>query len=190
MRSQIGASHNKWPRKRVGELANHSLGKMLDKAKNKGEPRPYLRNLNVRWFGFDLSDLLEMRFLPSEAERYTVKKGDVVVCEGGYPGRAAIWDADEPIFFQKALHRVRFHEPALAKWFVYYVHMMDLDGTLRSHFNGAGIQHLTGEALARFELPVPRSESCTRSCPSWKHCWRSASVCGACTNASSRLSTS
>jgi hypothetical protein len=45
----------------------HSLGKMLDKAKNKGEPQRYLRNFNVRWFGFDLSDLLEMRFLPEEA---------------------------------------------------------------------------------------------------------------------------
>lgn len=79
----------------------------------------------------------------------------MVVCEGGYPGRAAIWDSDEPIYFQKALHRVRFHEPAYAKWFVYYLHMMDLDGTLQAHFDGAGIQHFTGEALARFELPVP-----------------------------------
>jgi len=100
-----------WQRKRVADLAQHSLGKMLDKAKNRGEPRPYLRNLNVRWFDFDLTDVLEMRFLPSEVERYTVRKGDVVVCEGGYPGRAAIWERDEPIFFQKALHRVRFHQP-------------------------------------------------------------------------------
>ncbi len=55
-----------WERKRVGEIAHHSLGKMLDKAKNKGEPQPYLRNANVRWFGFDLTDLVEMRFLPEE----------------------------------------------------------------------------------------------------------------------------
>lgn len=157
-----GASHaagllaaDRWPRRRVADLAQHSLGKMLDKAKNRGEPRPYLRNLNVRWFDFDLSDVLEMRFLPSEVERYTVRKGDVVVCEGGYPGRAAIWEDDEPIYFQKALHRVRFREPEHARWFLYYLHARDLDGTLREHFNGAGIQHFTGEALARFELPVP-----------------------------------
>ncbi|MBD5804553.1 Type-1 restriction enzyme EcoKI specificity protein [Azoarcus sp. Aa7] len=128
---------------------------MLDKAKNKGEPQPYLRNLNVRWFDFDLSDVLEMRFLPEEADRYTAVKGDVLVCEGGYPGRAAIWDQDEPIYFQKALHRVRFYEPERNKWFLYYLHFCDLEGTLSHHFNGAGIQHFTGEALARFELPCP-----------------------------------
>ena len=92
---------------------------MLDKAKNKGEPRPYLRNLNVRWFDFDLSDVLEMRFLPEEADKYMAIKGDVLVCEGGYPGRAAIWNKDEPIYFQKELHRVRFHELERNKWFLY-----------------------------------------------------------------------
>jgi type I restriction enzyme S subunit len=146
---------NGWPRKRIGEIAHHSLGKMLDKVKNRGEPKPYLRNLNVRWWDFDLSDVLEMRFLPEEAARYTAVKGDVLVCEGGYPGRAAIWEQDEPIYFQKALHRVRFHEPERNKWFVYCLQAKDLDGTLREHFNGAGIQHLTGEALAQFELPLP-----------------------------------
>jgi len=83
---------------------------MLDKTKNKGEPRPYLRNVNVRWFTFNLSDLFEMRFLPEEATKYTAVKGDVLICEGGYPGDAAIWNEDHSIHFQKALHRVRFHE--------------------------------------------------------------------------------
>lgn len=144
-----------WQTRKVSEIAEHSLGKMLDKAKNKGEPRPYLRNLNVRWFGFDLSDILEMRFLPEEAAKYTAVKGDVLICEGGYPGRAAIWDRDEPIYFQKALHRVRFHEPRRSKWFLYYLLSKDLDGTLKNHFNGSGIQHFTGESLAEFEIPLP-----------------------------------
>jgi type I restriction enzyme S subunit len=144
-----------WPVKKVSEIANHSLGKMLDKAKNRGEMKPYLRNLNVRWFEFNLSDVLTMPFLPDETARYTAVRGDVLVCEGGYPGRAAIWDKKEPIFFQKALHRVRFHEPERNKWFVYYLHAKDMDGTLKQHFNGAGIQHFTGEALAEFRIPVP-----------------------------------
>jgi len=154
---KTGAARMKkgWTRKRVSEIAKHSLGKMLDKAKNKGEPKPYLRNLNVRWFSFDLSDVLEMRFLPEEAAKFTAFKGDVLICEGGYPGRAAIWEQDEPIHFQKALHRVRFHEPERSKWFLYYLLSKDLDGTLKNHFNGAGIQHFTGEALAKFEVPLP-----------------------------------
>jgi len=144
-----------WKTKKVSEIARHSLGKMLDKANNKGEPQPYLRNLNVRWFDFDLSDMLEMPFLPTEVEKYTAVKGDVLICEGGYPGRAAIWGQAEPIYFQKALHRVRFHEPERNRWFLYYLLSKDLDGTLKNHFNGAGIQHFTGEALAQFEVPLP-----------------------------------
>jgi type I restriction enzyme S subunit len=144
-----------WVEKKLSEIAKHSLGKMLDKAKNKGEPQPYLRNINVRWFTFDLSDLLQMPFLPTEAEKYTAIKGDVLICEGGYPGRAAIWDEDYPIYFQKALHRVRFHQPELNKWFVYYLSVQDSSGQLKKHFSGTGIQHFTGETLARFQIPVP-----------------------------------
>ncbi len=144
-----------WVVRRISDLAKHSLGKMLDKAKNKGERQPYLRNINVRWFTFDLSDLLQMPFLPQEAEKYTAVKGDVLICEGGYPGRAAIWKEDYPIYFQKALHRIRFHEPEHNKWFVYYLFSQDKSGELRQHFSGTGIQHFTGEVLARFKLPLP-----------------------------------
>jgi type I restriction enzyme S subunit len=144
-----------WQLKSLSEIATHSLGKMLDKEKNKGDPKPYLRNFNVRWFDFDLSDVQEMRFQKEERERYSVVKGDLIICEGGYPGRAAIWDKDESVYFQKALHRVRFHEPARARWLLYYLYMKDLDGSLKSHFNGTGIQHLTGEALAQFKMPLP-----------------------------------
>lgn len=144
-----------WVVKRVGEVAKHSLGKMLDKAKNKGELQPYLRNLNVRWFTFNLSDLLQMPFLPTEAAKYTAVKGDVLICEGGYPGRAAIWSEDSPIYFQKALHRVRFHVPEHNKWFLYYLYAQDKGGYLKKHFSGTGIQHFTGEVLSRFEIPLP-----------------------------------
>jgi type I restriction enzyme S subunit len=144
-----------WVERKISDIAKHSLGKMLDKAKNRGELQPYLRNINVRWFTFDLSDLLEMPFLPAEAEKYTAVKGDVLICEGGYPGRAAIWEEEYPIFFQKALHRVRFYEPELNKWFVYFLRLQDSSGQLKQYFSGTGIQHFTGEALARFKIPVP-----------------------------------
>jgi type I restriction enzyme S subunit len=148
----------KYGHKTIGEISKHSLGKMLDKAKNKGEFKPYLRNINVRWFNFDLSDTLEMKFLPEETEKYTAVKGDVLICEGGYPGRAAIWQNDEPIYFQKALHRVRFHEIEHNKWFVYFLFSQDSSGSLSQHFTGAGIQHFTGSALKQFKIPIPPIE--------------------------------
>ena len=74
-------------------ITDSRLGKMLDKGKNTGTPRKYLRNINVRWFSFDLSDLLEMRIEDSEIEKYSIIKGDLVICEGGEPGRCAVWNA-------------------------------------------------------------------------------------------------
>ncbi len=147
-----------WSVSRVGAVADCCLGKMLDKAKNKGDPKPYLRNLNVRWFEFDLTDVQEMRFTSDEHERYSVRWGDVVICEGGYPGRAAIWEGDEPIFIQKALHRVRFTEAIFGRWFLYYLYSQEVSGALRQYFTGTGIQHFTGAALSRFKLPLaPRA---------------------------------
>ncbi len=144
-----------WEVRKISEVAKHSLGKMLDKAKNKGVLQPYLRNINVRWFTFDLFDLLQMPFLPKESAKYTAVKGDVLICEGGYPGRAAIWTEDYPIYFQKALHRVCFYESEHNKWFLYYLYAQDKSGELKQHFSGTGIQHFTGEILSRFELPLP-----------------------------------
>lgn len=155
--SQRGAG---WVERRLGEVASTSLGKMLDKMKNMGELQPYLRNINVRWFYFDLSDVSQMPFLQHELQRYAVKKGDVLVCEGGYPGRAAIWDYDEEIYFQKALHRVRFHDVSLNEWFVYYLWLLSSTGSLSKLFTGTGIQHLTGVTLSKLIIPIPpRAES-------------------------------
>lgn len=145
----------RWEEKQIGDIAIHSLGKMLDKAKNKGVLQPYLRNINVRWFTFDLSDLLQMPFLPNEKDKCRAIKGDVLICEGGYPGRAAIWEEDYPVYFQKALHRVRFHEKEYNKWFINYLYMQDKNGELKKHFSGTGIQHFTGQVLDRFMLPMP-----------------------------------
>ena len=144
-----------WEWCRVGALCESSLGKMLDKKKNKGQLRPYLRNLNVQWFKFNLSDVLEMRFTDEEKERYTVKYGDVVICEGGYPGMGAIWENTENIYFQKALHRNRFFFEGMNYYFLYYLYSIFYNGKLKKYCTGMGIQHLTGKSLANIPIPVP-----------------------------------
>ena len=144
-----------WEWCRVGALCESSLGKMLDKKKNKGQLRPYLRNLNVQWFKFNLSDVLEMRFTDEEKERYRVKYGDVVICEGGYPGMGAIWENTENIYFQKALHRNRFFFEGMNYYFLYYLYSIFYNGKLKKYYTGMGIQHLTGKSLANIPIPVP-----------------------------------
>ena len=145
-----------WAWVNVGAVAVTRLGKMLDKAKNKGTPRRYLRNINVRWFDFDLSDLLEMRFEDSELSEFTLQFGDVLICEGGEPGRAAVWDGrEDDIYFQKAIHRVRFLTIVDSGFFVKALRASADDGRLAEYFTGTGIKHFTGKSLAAYLFPLP-----------------------------------
>ena len=126
---------------------------MLDKEKNTGNYRKYLRNINVRWFSFDLSDLLEMRIEDDEIEKYSVSHNDLIICEGGEPGRCAVWDKHDSIFYQKALHRVRFLDNSNPKFYMYYLWFSAQTGQLCRYFTGTGIKHLTGQSLSKVVVP-------------------------------------
>lgn len=140
----------------LGQISDMRLGKMLDKNKNTGKLRSYLRNINVRWFSFDLSDLLEMRIEDEEVDKYTIEQGDLVICEGGEPGRCAVWASEDTIFYQKALHRVRFTDGSNPRFYMYYIWFAAQSGKLNGFFTGTGIKHLTGQSLAK--VPVPTAE--------------------------------
>ena len=140
---------------RLGEHVYSCLGKMLDAQKNKGIPQPYLGNSNVRWGDFDVVNLAEMRFEPHEEERYGLEPGDLVVCEGGEPGRCAIWTGAQGMKIQKALHRIR-PKAALNNYFLFYwfCHAAKT-GLIEPYFTGTTIKHLTGKAVAALEVPLP-----------------------------------
>lgn len=146
-----------WQWFRLGDLAGESvLGKMLDKEKNRGDLKPYLANINVRWGRFDLENLSEMRFERDEAERYGLQQGDLVICEGGEPGRCAIWrEPHSDMRIQKALHRVRVPQKLLLPEYLYYTIILANElGYIRKHFTGTTIKHLTGEGLSNVEIPL------------------------------------
>lgn len=145
-----------WEWVRLGNIAYLCLGKMLDKTKNKGKLHPYLRNVNVRWGSFDFSDILQMRFEDDEEERYSVHFGDLVVCEGGEPGRCAVWaDRQSSFRIQKALHRVRFYK-GTNSFFAYRVfEFYAANGYFAERFTGATIKHLPGVVLANILFPLP-----------------------------------
>ena len=137
-----------------GKIIDARLGKMLDKEKNTGNYRKYLRNINVRWFSFDLSDLLEMRIEDGEIEKYSVSLNDLIICEGGEPGRCAVWDKQDSLFYQKALHRVRFLDNSNPKFYMYYLWFFAQAGQLCRYFTGTGIKHLTGQSLSKVIVPT------------------------------------
>ncbi len=144
-----------WEWKKLGDIADCRLGKMLDKQKNVGELRPYLRNINVQWGRVDLSDIKQMRIKDEEVERYEVRGGDLLVCEGGEPGRCAVWRNDRPMFLQKALHRVRPYEGILPAFLQSYLHFAAYTGQLDALLTGTTIKHLPRQRLIQIPVAVP-----------------------------------
>ena len=149
---------SEWQKVRLGDHVDSCLGKMLDAKKNKGSPQPYLGNSNVRWGEFDLSDLAEMKFEPHEEERYSLEPGDLVVCEGGEPGRCAIWNGLSGMKIQKALHRIRPKHTFNNYYLFYWLSLAAKTGSLEAYFTGTTIKHLTGKAVAALEVPCPPIE--------------------------------
>lgn len=146
----------KWSKRLLGEIADLSLGKMLDEKKNRGEPLPYLANINVRWGELDLTNLREMRFEQDEKERFGLKSGDIVMCEGGEPGRCAIWKEEIPgMMTQKALHRIR-PRACLNNRFLFYsfLHAGKIGG-FSALFTGSTIKHFPAQQLAKLEVRFP-----------------------------------
>ena len=142
--------------RRLGDVCELCLGKMLDKAKNKGSYKPYLRNVNVRWDGFSLDDLYEMRFEDDETERYSLRKGDIVMCEGGEPGRCAVWKGEEnSMMIQKALHRIRPNRATDSRYLLFAFLNLSQSGYFAERFTGTTIKHLTGQVLREVLIPLP-----------------------------------
>ena len=142
----------------LGDIADTCLGKMLDQKKNKGEYQPYLANVNVRWGGFDLDNLSQMRFLETEEERYGLEYGDILLCEGGEPGRCAIWKNQIPhMKFQKALHRIRVHKGTVDyRWLYYRLLYAGFRKEFDQYFSGTTtIKHMPGDKLVRIRLNLP-----------------------------------
>ena len=144
-----------WGTVRLENLASeYVLGKMLDKNKNKGEERPYLGNINVRWGYFEFSNAKTMKIEDDEIERYSVKYGDLIICEGGEPGRCAVWKHEAEMFIQKALHRVRFPSYYSADFAFYYLSYAVKLPLVTDLLTGTTIKHLTGTALKNIPFPV------------------------------------
>ena len=146
-----------WTWASVDEVAEILLGKMLDQNKHRtGRRLPYLRNINVRWGRVQTDDLLEMFFESDELDRYGLKPGDVLVCEGGEPGRAAVWDGRiSELKYQKALHRVRFYGTIEPRYLVFLLEFLADTGRLERWFTGSTIKHFTRESFISLPIQMP-----------------------------------
>lgn len=153
----LGSIPSDWQVSSVHSAYEVVLGKMLDEAKATGRhPTPYLRNTNVQWGRIDLSDVKQMDIEKGERPRFTVKAGDLLICEGGQPGRCAIWDGRvEVMGFQKALHRARSRGAASVEWLAAYLRVATSFDSLNEDSGQTTISHLTGEQLRSRKIPLP-----------------------------------
>ncbi len=154
--TDVGVIPEDWVVSTVGEEFKIQLGKMVDAAKNTGVPKPYVGNRSVQWGRIDVTGIETVPMTPADLQRFRLQQGDLLVCEGGEIGRAAIWN--EPIrecYYQKALHRLR---PTRG----YDVHMMmsllqqwASTGYLANYVTQTSIAHLPKEKFEIVPLPVP-----------------------------------
>lgn len=136
-------------------IAVTELGKTLDKAKNQGDYKPYLCSINVYWTGIDLSTVKEARFEESELPKYELKKGDLLICEGGDVGRSAIWEEEQEMYYQNALHRVRFYGGINPYYFRLLMECYKGNKILDEQSKGMTIKHLVQSALNTIYFPLP-----------------------------------
>lgn len=137
------------------------LGKMLDSKQITGAHlAPYLRNIDVQWGAINIDDLPMMDFSPEDRHRFSLRKDDLLVCEGGEVGRSAVWSGElEECFYQKALHRLRPLRPKDSSHFFYYALFAAAKiGAFAAGADASTIGHLTGEKLRRHRFAFPNVE--------------------------------
>ena len=138
----------------LGSIFQHNTGKALNKFDSlEGTLKPYLTTSNVYWNTFDFTEVKQMYFKDSEIDKCTVIKGDLLVCEGGDIGRAAIWPYDYNICIQNHIHRLRVKGLVDQRLYLYV--LMLYKWTDRIHGKGIGLQGLSSGLLDKLLVPVP-----------------------------------
>ena len=142
-----------WEWVTVGDIFTHNTGKALNSSNSQGEIMSYITTSNLYWNRFDLSVIKEMPFTESEVVKCTVTRGDLLVCEGGDIGRAAIWNYDFDIRIQNHIHRLR---SIIQLNHLFYYHVFYLFKSLNLiGGKGVAIQGLSSSDLAKLLVPLP-----------------------------------
>ena len=139
----------------LNELYSHTTGKALKRSNQEGVLKRYITTSNLYWDHFDLTDVRSMYFTETELEKCTVKEGDLLVCNGGDVGRAAIWNYKDPICYQNHISRLRpRHDNLVENRFYYYIFMY-LKGKALLNGKGVAITSLSATDILSLKVPFP-----------------------------------
>ena len=148
-----GELPNGWCFSTIGDLFQHNTGKALNGKDQVGEELRYITTSNLYWDRFDLSEVRTMRFTEAEREKCRATKGDLLVCEGGDIGRAAIWPYDFDVMIQNHIHRLRPREDISVRFYYYIFLLYKQMGLIGG--KGIAILGLSSRELDKMVVPVP-----------------------------------
>lgn len=152
-----------WTKASVGKYCDVQLGKMLqsDPSSEKDELKRYLRAINIAKHGLDIGHEFSMWIKPQEMERFRLRRGDILVSEGGDAGRTAVFDCDEEFYFQNAINRVRpvGNAKILPEFIYYWFTFLKVAGYVEMVCNVATIAHFTAEKVKAAPLALPPLET-------------------------------
>ena len=144
-----------WKWVRFGEISQHNSGKTLDGGRNTGLPRKYITTSNVYWGRFQLSNVREMLIREDELDKCSARKGDLLICEGGEAGRAAVWELPEEICFQNHVHRARLYKDVNPYFAYRFFEKINASGEINNYRKGVGISNMSSKSLASIVFPLP-----------------------------------
>ena len=144
-----------WEWVRFGNIAQHNSGKTLDKGRNTGQSRKYITTSNLYWGRFELDSVRQMLIREDELEKCTARKNDLLICEGGEAGRAAVWNYETDVCFQNHIHRARLYGD-IDPYFAYrFFEKLNATREIEKHRKGVGISNMSSKALASIAFPLP-----------------------------------
>lgn len=144
-----------WVWTTIGEISNHNSGKTLDSGRNRGNKKDYITTSNLYWGYFKLDKLKQILIEDHELEKCTAMNGDLLVCEGGEAGRAAIWDKDYEICFQNHIHRIRPFASVKSNFLLYFFYHLNFSGQINQYRKGMGISNISSKSLSSIKIPLP-----------------------------------
>ena len=156
--SPLGRRPKAWEVAPLSKYYDVQLGKMMSpKALNGASQRSYLRNANVQWNRLDLADVATMDFNEREAQKFELRYGDILACEGRHVGKAALWRNEIPgACYQKALHRIRARsEEQLPEFLLFQMEHHARSGIFADQVGETTIPHLPAERLREIAFAFP-----------------------------------
>lgn len=154
-----------WAIRPLSAAGSISLGKMIQPASKASSDvqAPYLRAANVQPNGvLALGDVKQMWFNRRELEFLDLRRGDVIVVEGGIGGFGRAAYVKDDLFgfgYQNSINRIRPFHSVDGRFIAYLLLAARHSGFIHAYCTGVSMPHLTAEKLAAIRIPLPDSNS-------------------------------